>query len=113
MRRYRRGGIPPLALDLYRLLVGEGRASAVAAAAPRTMRLLLRQQGSATTRQRLAEFWRHSPQGYTAADEARAFLRFLLTADPALPGLAKAAAQDAAELAGLCRRGNGDRQQHA
>jgi hypothetical protein len=90
------------ALDLYRLLVGEGRASAVAAAAPRTTRLLLRQQGSATTRQRLAEFWRDSPQGYTAADEARAFLRFLLAADPALPGLTEAAAQDAAELAGLC-----------
>ena len=90
------------ALDLYRLLVGEGRASAVAAAAPRTTRLLLRQQGSATTRQRLVEFWRHSPQAYTAADEAQAFLRFLLAADPALPGLAEAAAQDATELARLC-----------
>jgi uncharacterized protein len=90
------------ALDLYRLLVGEGRASAVAAAAPRTTRLLLRQQGSASTRRLLMEFWRHSPQGYMAADEARAFLRFLSAADPALSGLAEAAAQDAAELAGLC-----------
>jgi uncharacterized protein (UPF0276 family) len=90
------------ALDLYRLLVGEGRASAVAAAAARTTRLLLRQQGSASARRLLAEFWRHSPQGYTAADEARAFLRFLSAADPALSGLAEAAAQDAAELAGLC-----------
>jgi hypothetical protein len=90
------------ALDLYRLLVGEGRASAVAAAAPRTTRLLLRQQGGASTRRLLAEFWRQSPQGYTAADEARAFLRFLSAADPALPGLAETVAQDVAELAGLC-----------
>jgi uncharacterized protein (UPF0276 family) len=96
------------AFELYRLLVGEGRASAVAVAAPRTTRLLLRQQGGAITRQRLAEFWRHSPPGYTALDEARAFLRFLLAADPALPGLAEAAAQDAAELASLCRRRDQD-----
>jgi uncharacterized protein (UPF0276 family) len=90
------------ALDLYRLLVSEGRASAVAAAAPRTTRLLLRQQGSESTRRLLTEFWRHTPQGYTAADEARAFLRFLSAARPAVSGLAEVAAQDAAELAELC-----------
>jgi uncharacterized protein (UPF0276 family) len=101
------------ALELYRLLVGEGRASAVAAAAPRATQLLLRRQGSASTRQRLAEFWRHSPQGYTAADEARAFVRFLLAADPALPGLTEAAALDTAELAGFCRGGDGDCPQHS
>jgi uncharacterized protein (UPF0276 family) len=90
------------AVDLYRLLVGEGRASAVAAAVPRTTRLLLRRQGSASTRRLLTEFWRHSPQGYTVVDEARAFLRFLSAAEVALPGLAAAVAQDAAELAGRC-----------
>lgn len=87
------------ALDLYRMLVGEGRASAVAAAAPFTIRLLLRRHGSANTRRVLAEFWRHAPQGYTAAEEARAFLRFLSATGPALPGLTEATAQDAALLA--------------
>jgi hypothetical protein len=86
------------ALDLYRLLMGEGRASDVAAAAPRTTRLLLRERGRARTRRLLAEFWRQSPQGYTAADEARAFLRFLSSAEPTLSGLAEAAAEDGAEL---------------
>jgi uncharacterized protein (UPF0276 family) len=92
------------ALDLYRLLVGEGRASAVAAAAPRTTRLLLRRQGGASTRRLLAEFWQKSPQGYMAVDEARAFLQFLSAAGPVLPGLAEAVAQDAAELTELCSR---------
>jgi hypothetical protein len=39
-----------------------------------------------------------------AVDEARAFLRFLSTADAELPGLAEAVAQDAAELTELCGR---------
>jgi uncharacterized protein (UPF0276 family) len=89
------------ALELYRLLIGENRASAVAAAAPRTMRLLLRQQGSAATRRLLVEFWRQSPQAYTATAEARAFLRFLLAADQTLLGLAEAAALELGELGEL------------
>jgi uncharacterized protein len=65
------------ALDLYRMLVGEGRASAVLSGAPRTTRLLLQERGSAGTRGILADYWRQSPPQYTAVDEARAFFRFL------------------------------------
>jgi len=91
------------ALELYRVLAGEGRASAVASAASRTTRLLLRQHGGPGTRRMLAEFWRQSPPGYTAADEARAFFRFLAATYPAHPGLADAMASDAGELAALSR----------
>jgi hypothetical protein len=90
-------------LELYRLLIGENRASAVAAAAPRTTRLLLRRHGSAACRRLLAQFWQRSPQAYTAADEARGFLGFLLATQEALPGLAEAAAQDIAGLTELAR----------
>jgi len=89
------------ALDVYRMLVGEGRASAVTSAAPGTTRFLLQQCGSPGTRQILAEFWRQSPPAYTAAEEARAFFRFLAVAHPTLPGLADAIATDAAHLAGI------------
>jgi uncharacterized protein (UPF0276 family) len=89
------------ALELYRLLIGENRASAVAAAAPRTTQLLLRQHGSAACRRLFAEFWRQSPQAYTAADEARGFLRFLLAGQAPLPGLPEAAAADIAGLTAL------------
>jgi hypothetical protein len=89
------------ALSLYRLLVGEGRASAVASAAPRTTRLLLQQLGKGT-RQLLAEFWLRSPPGYTVADEAAAFLRFLSESDRALPGLPGAVSEDLGELVRLC-----------
>jgi uncharacterized protein (UPF0276 family) len=89
------------AIDLYRFLIGEGRASAIAAAAPHTTRLLLKQHGSTTTRRFLMEFWRQTPQGYTAMDEARAFLQFLSAIDGELPGLAEAAAQDMAVLTAL------------
>jgi uncharacterized protein (UPF0276 family) len=85
------------AFGLYRSLVSEGRASAVATAAPRTTRVLLQQLG-AGTRQLLAGFWRHSPQGYTAADEAAAFLEFLCGTGAIIPGLAEAVAEDSAEL---------------
>jgi uncharacterized protein (UPF0276 family) len=89
------------AIDLYRMLVGEGRASAIMSAAPRTTRLLLRQCGGPGTRHILAEFWRQSPPRYTATDEARAFFRFLSIAHPVRPGLTDAVASDAAELAGF------------
>lgn len=88
------------ALGLYRSLIADARASAVAAAAPQTTRLLLRQKGGAETRRLLAEFWREMPQGYTMADEARAFLRFLEAAEPALPGRAAAETEDLAFMAG-------------
>ncbi|HEX6441047.1 MAG TPA: DUF692 family protein [Stellaceae bacterium] len=87
------------ALDLYRSLIADARASMVAAAAPQTTRLLLRQKGGAETRRLLAEFWRETPQGYTMADEARAFLRFLEAAEPTLPGRGAATVQDLALMA--------------
>jgi hypothetical protein len=87
------------ALDLYRMMAGEGRASAIAAAAPQTTRLLLRTEGGPATRRILAQFWSGTPPAYTAADEARAFLRFLAVALPTLPGLRDAAHADAAMLA--------------
>jgi uncharacterized protein (UPF0276 family) len=89
------------ALDLYRMLVGEGRASAVLSAAPRTTRLLLEGCGGPGTRRILAEFWRQSPPQYTAVDEARAFFRFLSESEAERPGLMDAVSLDAAELTRL------------
>ncbi|MGH6838159.1 MAG: DUF692 domain-containing protein [Methylocella sp.] len=88
------------ALDLYRLLAGEGRASAIASAAPHTTRLLLRQRGGTGTRQILAEFWRQATPGYTATEEARAFLRYLADTYPSWDGLSNATASDMEQLAG-------------
>jgi uncharacterized protein len=87
------------AIDLYRSLIADARASAVVAAAPMTTRLLLRERGRAGTRSLLVEFWRQTPQGYTTADEGRAFLRFLAAAEPVLPGRDAAAAADLALMA--------------
>jgi hypothetical protein len=87
------------AFGLYRSLIADARASAVAAAAPQTTRLLLRRRGGSATRQLLAEFWRQSSQGYTMADEGRAFLRFLAEAEPTLPGCAAAMTEDLAQHA--------------
>jgi uncharacterized protein len=89
------------AVDLYRRLLAEGRANAVAAAAPRTVKLLLRQCGGPGTRAILAEFWTQSPREYMGADEARAFFRFLSEGQPARPGLMEAVAADLAEMAEL------------
>ncbi len=92
------------ALELYRMLVGEGRASAVLSGAPRTTRLLLRECGSAGTRRILANYWRWSPPQYTAVDEARAFFHFLSeerASHSAQPGLLDAIASDAAELGSI------------
>jgi uncharacterized protein (UPF0276 family) len=91
------------AIDIYRTLVGEGRASAVLAAAPRTTRLLLEAHGGSGTRRILAEYWRHLPPQYTAVDEARAFFRFLAETREAEPGMRDAIAADAAELSRICR----------
>jgi uncharacterized protein (UPF0276 family) len=89
------------ALDLYRTLVGEGRASAVLSAAPRTTRLLLQQCGGPGTRRILEKYWRKSPPQYTSVDEARAFFRFLSETQAAQPGLMDAISLDAAELSGI------------
>jgi hypothetical protein len=89
------------ALDLYRMLSGEGRASAIASVAPRTTRLLLRQRGGTGTRQILAEFWRQATPAYTTTEEARAFLRYLANTHPSQPGLTDAMASDMELLAGL------------
>jgi len=86
------------AIEIYRMLVGEGRASAAIAAAPHTTRELLRQYGGARTRDILADHWRRSPPGYTSADEVRRLLKFLSEAEPSLPGLADAIASDLADL---------------
>jgi uncharacterized protein (UPF0276 family) len=88
------------ALDLYRTLSGEGRASAVASAAPHTTRLLLRQRGGPGTRQILAQFWRQTTPGYTSTEEARAFLSFLEGTEISLDRLTDAVAADRALLAG-------------
>jgi uncharacterized protein (UPF0276 family) len=90
------------AIDLYRTLVGEGRASAVLSAAPRTTRLLLQTHGSPGARRILAEYWRQSPPQYTAVDEALAFFRFLSATAAEQPGLSEAISADAAELARIC-----------
>jgi uncharacterized protein (UPF0276 family) len=87
------------ALGIYRTMVGEGRASAVLSAAPRTTRLLLEACGGPGTRRILAEYWRQSPPQYTAADEARAFFRYLSKVEMKWPGLMDAIVSDATELA--------------
>jgi uncharacterized protein len=86
------------AIDIYRVMVGEGRASAVLSAAPSTTRLLLKQRGAAGTRDLLAEFWRHSTPAYTSEDEATKFFRFLADAHPSLPGMNDAVASDLGQL---------------
>jgi hypothetical protein len=86
------------------MLVGEGRASAVLAGAPRTTRFLLQECGSVETRKILADYWRWSPPQYTAVDEARAFFRFLCEAranHEAQPALRDAITCDIAELSGI------------
>jgi uncharacterized protein (UPF0276 family) len=93
-------GLSP-SLSLYRMLVGEGRASAVTSAAPHTTRALLRARGGSGTRQIFAEFWRESPPGYTAVEEARTFLRFISACCFDIPDLKVAIVLDARQLAQL------------
>ncbi len=86
------------ALALYRYLVGEARASALVGTAPRSIRLLLVACGEAATRDMLRRFWRRQAPGYTAAEEASAFLDFIATADITVPGLPDAIVSDRAGL---------------
>lgn len=85
-------------IEIYRMLVGEGRASAATSAAPHTTRELLRHYGGARTRDILADHWRQSTPGYTSADEARTLLKFLSKADLSLLGLEDAIALDLENL---------------
>ena len=89
------------AMDLYRALIGEGRAGAVTIAAPSTVRLILKERGEDGARRLLGEFWCGSPPSPSAIDEAHGFLRFLATIDPAPPGLGAAMSADLAKLAQL------------
>jgi uncharacterized protein (UPF0276 family) len=86
------------AIELYRALWAEGRGSALVVTAPRTMRLLLHTLGPPGTRRLLHAFHRAETPGYTAIDEARAFLPFALRAAAAVPGIDDAAVADAVGL---------------
>ena len=86
------------ALDLYRYLVQEGRASALVETAPRTIRSLLTSMGEAGTRQVLGQFWRETTPAYTSAEEAWAFLDFLSTGDFTTPRLEADIAADRRRL---------------
>jgi hypothetical protein len=86
------------AIELYRALWAEGRGSALVVTAPRTLRLLLGWLGSTGTRRLLAAFNAAVAPGYTAIEEARAFLPFAATEAAALPGIGEAVTADAAAL---------------
>lgn len=86
------------AIALYRKLWAEGRGSALVVTAPRTLRLLMSTLGPPGTRRLLERFHRTETPGYTAIDEARAFLPFAMRAAAALPGIDDAAMSDAASL---------------
>jgi uncharacterized protein (UPF0276 family) len=82
------------ALELYRFLAQEGRASALVETAPRTIRSLLRYLGEAATRDLLARFWHHATPAYSTAEEACAFLDFVSSVRPAIPDLLADIASD-------------------
>jgi len=82
------------ALDLYRQLGSEARASMLVATAPTTIRELLRQYGSTGTRQLLSMFWLKSRPAYTAIDEGRAFLRFISSTEMKVPCILTAVGSD-------------------
>jgi uncharacterized protein (UPF0276 family) len=75
------------ALELYRYLSREGRASFLVDTAPRTIRSLLIALGEADTRNLLARFWSRTAPAFTTADEAHGFLDFVSRADLRMPGL--------------------------
>jgi len=87
------------ALELYRFLAHEARASALVDTAPHTIRSLLTAMGEAGTRQVLAQFWCVMTPAYTSAEEAQAFLDFLSTGDFAIPRLDADIASDRRRMA--------------
>jgi len=89
------------AIDLYRGLIGEGRAGAITVAAPSTIHLILKECGEDGARRLLGEFCGGSPPCTSAVDEAHGFLRFLATVDPVPSGLAAAMRADLAKMARL------------
>src|ERR1700722_20037837 len=74
-------------LELYRSIAQENRASSLVYTAPRTVRLLLIRLGESGTRPLLARFWKQATPAYTAIEETRSFLNFLLTIHLTIPGL--------------------------
>jgi uncharacterized protein (UPF0276 family) len=86
------------AVALYRTLWAEGRGSALVATAPRTLRLLLGKLGSTATRHLLTAFQNATSPGYTAIEEARAFLPFVAVEAASVPGIRAAVTADAAAL---------------
>lgn len=86
------------ALELYHRLASEGRASAIAGAAPTTTRLLLRHKGGPDVRCLLDEFWQTTPPSYMACDEVRGFFAFLASKGVEAPGLGDAIAADAERM---------------
>jgi len=89
-------------IELYRMLMSEGRASAIAATLPTVTRQLLSTKGSAGARSILAEFWRISPRAYTSIEEAAAFIKFLSTAVLAIEEMSEAINKDLATLEKFC-----------
>ena len=89
------------ALELYRFLAQEGRASALVETASRTIRSLLRHLGEATTRDLLARFWCHTTPAYSTAEEAYAFLDFVSNVRPMVPDLLADIARDRCWLSQL------------
>ncbi|WP_371734299.1 DUF692 family multinuclear iron-containing protein [Acidisphaera sp. S103] len=86
------------ALELYRYLAQEGRASALVDTAPRTIRSLLTNMGEARTRDVLGQFWRVATPAYTSSEEALAFLDFLSAGGFAEPRLDADIASDRSRL---------------
>jgi uncharacterized protein (UPF0276 family) len=86
------------ALELYKYLAQEGRASALVETAPRTIRSLLTSMGEARTREVLGQFWCVATPAYTSTEEAWAFLDFLSAGDLAIPQLVADIADDRSRL---------------
>jgi uncharacterized protein (UPF0276 family) len=74
-------------LALYRTLIAEGRAGAIAGVLPDTLRLLLGQLGEPAVRELLGQFAAEQPASLFGANEALAFSGFLSRRPLALPGL--------------------------
>lgn len=87
------------AIDLYKMLSADARASAIAGAAPSVTRTLLESRGVKETREILTAFWGVSLPNFTATDEAWAFTEYLGSLDLDIEGLAAAIQSDRVLLA--------------